>query len=46
MYVHIFFSYKHNFGHVLIPKQGLDVPPSLDKFKRAVKVMLINYLNT
>ncbi|XP_021944452.1 protein Skeletor, isoforms B/C isoform X3 [Folsomia candida] len=30
-------SYKHNFGHVLIPKQGLDVPPSLDKFKRAVK---------
>lgn len=26
-------TYKHNFGHVKIPKHDLNVPPSLDKFK-------------
>ncbi len=26
-------TYKHDFGHVKIPKHDLNVPPSLDKFK-------------
>lgn len=37
-------EYRHNFGHVVIPKD-LDVPPALGQTKITVSIIFLNILN-